>query len=76
MEIRNCPMWNNRSSAPGPLPKKERRKKERNKAEYAATSCGRVGRGGYAHFSTFRLLLTDGRTDGRKKPLIELRVRN
>ena len=33
-----------------------------------------------ARFTTFRLVLTDGRTDGwtggRKKPLIELRVRN
>ena len=35
-----------------------------NKAGYTATSCGRVGRGGYARFSTFRLVLTDQRTDG------------
>ena len=41
-----------------------------------ATSCKQVGRGGYARFSTFRLVLTDGPTDGQTKPLIELRVRN
>ena len=35
----------------------------RNKAGYTATSCGRVGRGGNAHFHTFRLVLTDGPTD-------------
>ena len=35
-----------------------------NKAGYTAnTSCGRVGRGGNACFHTFRLVLTDGRTD-------------
>ena len=28
------------------------------------TSCGRVGRGGNARFYTFRLVHTDGRTDG------------
>ena len=58
---------------------------EKNKAEYmATTSCGRVGRGGNAHFHTFRLVFmdrptdrpTDRWTDGRKKPFIELRVRN
>ena len=51
----------------------------RNKAGYTATSCGRVGRGGNARFPTFRLDgygRTDGPTDGRTKPLIELRVRN
>ena len=55
----------------------------RNKAGYTAnTSCGRVGRGGNASFSTFRLNhygQTDGWTDGtdrQTKPLIELRVRN
>ena len=62
-----------------------------NKAGYTAISCGRVGRGGYARFptfqldhygptDTFRLVVTDGPTkgltDGRTKPLIELRVRN
>ena len=30
-----------------------------------AISCGRMGRGGYARFPTFRLVLTDQRTDGR-----------
>ena len=34
-----------------------------NKAGYTAISCGRVGRGGNARFSTFRLVDTDGRTD-------------
>ena len=57
----------------------------RNKAGYTAnTSCGRVGRGRNACFHTFRLVFTDQRTnqptnrptDGRTKPLIELRVRN
>ena len=51
----------------------------RNKAGYTATSCGRVGRGGNARFPIFRLVgygPMDGRTDGRTKPLIELRVRN
>ena len=61
---------------------KEERK---NKARYTAnTICGQVGRGGFARFSTFQLVLTDQRTDGRTngrtvgrtKPLIELRVRN
>ena len=55
-----------------------------NKAGYTATSCVRVGRGEYARFPTFRLVLTDRRTDGltdqwtdgRTKLLIELRVRN
>ena len=51
-----------------------------NKAGYTATSCGQVGRGGNARFPTFRLVSTDGPTDGpmdgRTKPLIELRVRN
>jgi len=37
---------------------------KKNKAGYTAnTSCGRVGRGGNARFHTFRLVLTDGRTD-------------
>ena len=39
-----------------------------NKAAYTATSCGRVGRGGNARFSTFRLVgygRTDGQTDGQ-----------
>ena len=35
-----------------------------NKAGYTALSCGRVGRGGYACFLTFRLVLTDGPTEG------------
>ena len=35
-----------------------------------------VGRGGNARFHTFRLVFTDGRTNGRTKALIELRVRN
>ena len=52
----------------------------RNKAGYTANpSCGRVGRGGNAHFRTFQLDHqgpTDGWTDGWTKPLIELRVRN
>ena len=52
----------------------------KNKAGYTAISCGREGRGGNAHFPTFRLMSTDGPTDGpmdgRTKPLIELRVRN
>ena len=53
----------------------------KNKAGYTAnTSCGRVGRGGNAHFHTLQLDhhdgLTDGPTDGRTKPHIELRVRN
>ena len=33
------------------------------KAGYTATSCGRVGRGGYARFPTFRPVLTDQQTD-------------
>ena len=37
---------------------------QKNKAGYTATSCGRVGRGGNARFPTFRLVLTDRRTDG------------
>ena len=37
--------------------------KETNKAGYTATSCGQVGRGGNARFHTFRLVLTDRRTD-------------
>ena len=40
----------------------------KNKAGYAAISCGRVGRGGNARFPTFRLDgygRTDQRTDGR-----------
>ena len=49
----------------------------KNKAGYTAISCGRVGRGGNKRF---RLVFTDQptnrRTDGRTKPLIELRVRN
>ena len=49
----------------------------KNKAGYTATSCGRVGRGGNARFHTFQLdHWTDGLTDGRTKPLIELRIRN
>ena len=36
-----------------------------NKAGYTATSCGQVGRGGNARFHTFRLVVTDRRTDGR-----------
>ena len=47
----------------------------KNKAGYTATSCGRLGRGGNARFPTFQLEC-DGPTDGRTKPLIELRVRN
>ena len=51
-----------------------------NKAGYTAnTSCGRVGRGGNARFHTFQLDhhgRKDQRTNGRTKPLIELRVRN
>ena len=47
-----------------------------NKAGYTAnTSRGRVSRGGNAHFHTFRFDHY-GPTDGRTKPLIELRVRN
>ena len=46
-----------------------------NKAGYTATSCGRVGRGGYARFPTFRLVSTDRQTNqptnGRTKPLME-----
>ena len=38
---------------------------EENNAGYTATSCGRVGRSGNARFHTFRLVLTDGPTDGR-----------
>ena len=39
--------------------------REENKAGYTAnTSCGRVGRGGNAHFHTFRLMFTDRQTDG------------
>ena len=50
---------------------------KKNKAGYTAnTSCGRVGRGANARFHTFCLMVTDGRTDGRTKALIELRVRN
>ena len=54
---------------------------KKNKAgDTANTSCGRVGRGGNARFHTFQLDHHDGpidrRTDGRTKPLIELRVRN
>ena len=48
----------------------------KNKAGYTATSCGRVGRGGNAHFPTFQLELdrptnrptnqpTNGWTDGQ-----------
>ena len=51
-----------------------------NKAGYTATSCGRVGRGGYASFPAFRLDHLygpmDGPRDGQTKPRIELRVRN
>ena len=50
-----------------------------NKAGYTAISCGRVGRGRNARFPTFQLDHhgpTDQPTDGRTKPLIELRVRN
>ena len=36
---------------------------ETNKAGYTAISYGRVGRGGYTCFTTFRLVLTDRRTD-------------
>ena len=39
--------------------------KETNKAGYTTTSCGQVGRGGNARFHTFRLVLTDRRTDRR-----------
>ena len=53
---------------------------DNNKAGYPATSCGRVGRSGYARFPTFRLDHlygpTNQRTDGRTKPLIEFHVRN
>ena len=53
---------------------------ERNLAAgYTAISCGRVGRGENAHFPTFRLDdpgRMDGRTDGRTKPLLELRLPN
>ena len=50
---------------------------ENNKAGYTAnTSRGRVGRSENAGFSTFRLVLTDGPTDGRTKPLIESLVRD
>ena len=51
--------------------------KKKNKAGYTATSCRRVGRGGNARFPTSRLDHygpTDGQTDGRTKPLIDLRV--
>ena len=54
-----------------------------NKSGYTAISCGRVGRGGNAHFHSFSIHAcqrtnrpTNGRTDGRTKPLIELFVRN
>ena len=63
-----------------------------NKAGYTAISCGRVGRGGNAtvrNKKCSKTLIsslfdscprtdgpTDRRTDGRTKPLIELRVRN
>ena len=55
--------------------------RNKNKAGYTAnTSRGWVGRGGNAGFSTFRLVLTngptDGRSDGRTKPLIESLVRD
>ena len=67
----------------GPIPwesKNDVLQSKRNKAGYTAnTSCGRVGRGGNAGFPTFQLDHsgpTDGRMDGRTKPLIELRVRN
>ena len=59
--------------------KEKKRRKETNKAGYTASSCGRVGRGGIAYFSTFRLDQygpMDGPTDRRTKPLMELRVRN
>merc|ERR1712074_458676 len=50
--------------------KRPRKKKKMNKAGYTAnTSRGRVGRSENAGFSTFRLVLTDGPTDGRTKPL-------
>ena len=48
--------------------RKVKERKHRNKARYTATSCERVGMGGYARFPTFRLDHygpTDGRTDGR-----------
>ena len=39
---------------------------KKNKAGYTAnTSCGRVGSGGNARFHTFRLVVTDRRTDGQ-----------
>ena len=44
----------------------EENQKLENKAGYTGnTSCRRVGRGGYARFPTFRLVLTDQRTNGR-----------
>ena len=49
------------------------------KSGYTVNSCGRVGRGRNARFHTFQLDHygpTDQRTNGRTKPLIELRVRN
>ena len=59
------------------------RSDDANKAGYTAISCGRVGRGGNTRFPTFQLERdgptnqpTDRPTDGRTKPLIELRVRN
>ena len=50
-----------------------------NKAGYTAAICGRVGRGGNARFPTFQLERDrplDRQTDGRTKPLIEMRFRN
>ena len=44
--------------------KKTKKKQKKNKAGYKATSCGRVGRGRYARFPTFRLNHLYGRTNG------------
>ena len=60
---------------PNSLPRPRGRKfryLERTRPDTANTSRGRVGRGGNACFSTFRLVLTDGRT----KPCIESLVRD
>ena len=62
--------WGEGGTAPYNMggPEKIKRKKKRgkkNKVGYTATSCGWVGRGGYARFPTFRLMLMDRRTDGQ-----------
>ena len=53
-------------------------KPKQNKAGYTAnTSCWRVGRGGNTRSHTlYNSITTDGLTNGRTKPLIELHVRN